>query len=502
MNPERPPAGPRVPRDSRRRFLLTAAAATVVPAGAAVAAWPALGSGRTTASPAPSPARRRRRSGRPNFVVVVADDLGYGELGGYGQTQIRTPRLDRLAAEGVRFTDFYAGAPVCAPSRCSLLTGRHIGRARVRTNPKGPDSSLTDADLTFGKVLQEAGYRTGLFGKWGFGPAEPDQPSHPHAQGFGEFFGYLTHGEAHRYFPPALWDGRRSLPLPANRPRARNVYAPELIVRRGLDFVDRHRDEPFLLVLTPPLPHAPSIAPSPFPYRARTWARPDRAHAAQVTLLDSYVGRLVDRLTSLGLADDTVVLFTSDNGPHEEGGFDPDFFHASGGLRGYKRSLYEGGIRVPLIAWSPGLLGRGRGRVSSHPSAMWDLFPTITDLAGLGPPDEVDGRSLRGLLTGTGGPPRRDYLYWARPNGAKPTPRVAAAEGEHAGRAAAAVRFGRWKAVGFAPGRHYFDPDDRWSYELYDLWTDPGERTDVAASRPEILDQAIRYLHEAWVPPA
>ncbi|HEX2312285.1 MAG TPA: arylsulfatase, partial [Thermomonospora sp.] len=434
--------------------------------------------------------------------VVVADDLGYGELGSYGQRRIRTPRLDRLAAEGVRFTDFYAGAPVCAPSRCSLLTGLHTGRSRVRDNPKGPDSPLTASDTTFGKVLQEAGYRTGLFGKWGFGPAEPAQPSHPNAQGFGEFFGYLTHGEAHRYFPPMLWDGQRPHRLPANGLGIRAVYGPDLIVRRGLDFIDRHRDHPFLLMLTLPLPHAPSIAPlGPVTYREPGWAKPDRAHAAQVSLLDAYVGRLVDRITGLGLAEDTVVFFTSDNGPHEEGGFDPDFFGARGGLRGYKRSLYEGGIRVPFIAWSPGVLRRARGRVHAHPAAFWDLFPTLTDLAGAGARHGTDGVSLRGLLTGTGGPPEREYLYWVRPNGRKGTPRVTAAERGRARRASAAVRFGRWKAVGFAPRRHYSDPGDRWSVELYDLHADPGETTDLAGDRPEVVARAVRHMRDAWVPP-
>lgn len=493
----KPPAqpSPAFSGHSRRRFLLGAAATAAGVAGGATAAVAALGGERQ----APPPVRRRDPR-RPNFVVVVADDLGYGELGSYGQRLMRTPRLDRLASEGVRFTDFYAAAPVCAPSRCCLLTGLHTGHSRVRDNPRGTDAPLTPADVTFAMALQKAGYRTGLFGKWGFGTPVPDGPTHPHAKGFSDFYGYLTHREAHSYFPTRLWENRRPVPLPANRHTARKVYAPELIVRRSLDFMERHRADPFLLVLALPLPHAPSVVPGD-PYPDEPWPLPDRAHAAQVNLLDSHVGRLIDKLSELGLADDTVVFFTGDNGPHEEGGFDPDRFDARGGLRGYKRSLYEGGIRVPLIVWAPKLMSRTRGTVTSHPSAMWDLFPTLTDLAGAGRPSGVDGLSLRAVLTGRGRPPERDYLYWVRPNGAKPTPRVDETERGRTGRAAAAVRFGHWKLVGFAPGRHYSAPDDRWSLELYDLRADPAETTDIADEHPEVVGRGVGYLREAWVPP-
>ncbi|WP_157995904.1 arylsulfatase [Thermomonospora amylolytica] len=444
----------------------------------------------------PSATERRRR---PNFILVLADDLGYGELGSYGQRMMRTPRLDRLASEGVRFTHFYSGAAVCAPSRCTLLTGRHAGHSRVRDNPQGTDAPLAPQDVTFGMALRQAGYRTGLFGKWGFGGPDPNTDTHPNDKGFEEFYGYLSHKEAHSYFPSKLWDNRTPVRFAGNRRSGRAVYAPEVIVQRSLQFMERHRDEPFLLVLTLPLPHAPSVVPGD-PYPRQPWRLPDRAHAAQVSLLDSYVGRLVDKLAELGLVDDTLLFFTSDNGPHEEGDFDPDFFGARGGLRGYKRSLYEGGIRVPLIAWGPGHLTRTRGTVSARPTAMWDLFPTLTDLAGLGPA-EGDGISLRGILTGRGRTPQHEYLYWVRPSGSRRTPRVARAERGRTWRAGAAVRFGNWKLVGYAPGRHYSEPDDSWSLELYDLRADPAETTDIARAHPDVVSRGIGYLREAWEPP-
>lgn len=445
---------------------------------------------------APADRRTGPRTERPSFVLIVADDLGYAELGSYGQWKISTPRLDRLAAEGLRFTDFYAGAPLCAPSRCTLLTGLHSGHCRVRSNPSGGDLPLTAADITIGTVLRAAGYRTGLFGKWGFGPPAPDQPSHPNAQGFDEFFGYITHGAAHQYFPARLWRDQGTVEL------ARGRYAPDLIFDRAVEFVERHRADPFLLVLSLPLPHAPSAIPDPGRYAGESWTPADKGHAAQVTLLDSYVGRLVDLLGRLGLADNTIVIFTSDNGPHEEGGVDPDFFDANGGQRGYKRNLYEGGLRVPLIVWSPALLSRTAGRRSAHVSAAWDLLPTLGDFAGAARPDGLDGLSLRAVLAGTGTPAVRRYLYWARPVGIRSTPRQAAQDGGRGRRAAAAVRFGRWKLVGFGPGPAYSDPDERWSVELYDLQADSGERIDVAPAHPDRVAEGVSYLREAWRPPS
>jgi arylsulfatase A len=500
------------PQPTRRRLLFGAGTA---------AALSLVGGARWTGDDRSGAAGERR----PNIVLILADDLGQGELGCYGQRLIRTPRLDRLAAQGLRFTDFYAPAPVCAPSRASLLTGLHCGHSRIRENPRGGTVDLTSADVTIATLLREAGYRTGLFGKWGFGPAVPHQASHPNAQGFAEFFGYLTHREAHRYYPSTLWHNERLVRFPGNMTR-RGSYAPDRILERALDFIQRHRAEPFFMLLAPPLPHAPSVAPGFGPYADQPWAERDKLHAAQVTILDQHVGRIVDTLRELRLADDTIVLFTSDNGPHEEDGVDPDFFAASGGLRGYKRSLYEGGIRVPFLAWSPRLLGRTAGAVIAEPTAGWDLLPTLLDLTGTGARQGLDGRSLRGLLTGAGPGPERNspwpapwrssgtpppaaptpdtgaapYLYWVRPRGVRGTPRLSRAEDGRFRNASAALRSGNWKLVGFAPGREYSDPDGRWTFELYDLQADPGETTDVAARHPDVVGQCREHLRQAWVP--
>ncbi|GAB3683688.1 hypothetical protein GCM10027589_53180 [Actinocorallia lasiicapitis] len=285
-------------------------------AGLAVGARPA------TARPAAEPPADRR----PNLVLVLADDLGYGELGCYGQRKIATPVVDRLAQEGLRFTQAYAAAAVCAPSRCSLLTGLDSGRARIRQNPRaGSPNTLRAADLTFAEPLKAAGYRTGLFGKWGFGPDRPDQASHPHAHGFEEFFGYLTHRAAHDYRPGFLWDDDRKRAL-------HGAYAPDLLRDRAVDFAERRGDDPFLLVFSPNLPHAPSTVPSQGRYAGRSWPSADRGHAAQVTRLDAQIGRIVAAARTSDRP--TIVIVTSDNGPHEEGGVDPDRFNANGPLRG------------------------------------------------------------------------------------------------------------------------------------------------------------------------
>ncbi|QYX76240.1 sulfatase-like hydrolase/transferase [Streptomyces akebiae] len=490
---------------SRRRFLAgtaavgaTGAAAGCVAhegreAGAREAAVP--GTSRPSAPVVPA---ARTPSQRLNFVVVLADDLGYGELGSYGQKLIDTPRLDALAAEGLRFTDAYAAAPVCAPSRCSLLTGLHSGHATVRENPWGPggQGALTERDFTFAEALRALGYRTALIGKWGFGPERPDQPSHPNFRGFDQFYGYLTHKHAHEYYPTYLWDNGEKQDIPENRDGAREVYAPDLIEERALGFVDAHKDQPFLLFLAPTVPHAPSLAPKPGAYADEPWSRPDKAHAAQVSGLDRLVGTLVDRLRAHGIDRRTVVLVTSDNGPHEEGGTDPDLFDGNGPLRGYKRNLYEGGIRVPLIAWSPQRVPVG---TTDRPTPLIDLLPTLAELAGAPAPSDIDGLSVAPLLRAGGGEAaRHDHLYFYR-NHSGVTPRADRVDGGRTRRLAEAVRRGDHKAVRFAPGQDREAPDDRWEVELYDLARDPGERYDLAAARPAEADALVRLMRSSWV---
>jgi len=477
---------------SRRKFLAGAAA------GLGVAALPMLRPDAATSGAAPA-ARPRTRAvpaaaraaDRPNIVLIVADDLGYGEVGAYGQRLIRTPSIDRLAAEGLTFTQAYANAPVCAPARCSLLTGMHTGHAAVRENPfDGPQGSLGPGDTTFAEILRARGYRTACFGKWGFGPEKPGQPSSPEARGFDEFYGYITHGHAQKYHPRYLFHNGK-------RVRAHGAYAPDLIQERAMRFLKDAGDDPFLLYLTPNLPHAPSDVPNLAPYGDKPWPRADRGHAAQVTRLDAYVGAITALLRRRGLAERTIVLVTSDNGPHEEKGFDPDRFDANGPLRGYKRNLYEGGIRVPFIAWSPGRVPPG---VSDRPLAHIDVLPTLAGLSGARAP-RTDGLSAVPALAGTRRTGHRPgHLYWYR-NDKYATRRADRAEHGRMKHLAEAVRDGDWKAIRYAPGRDRTAPDRRWHVELYDLATDPGERHDVAGRHPKVADRLVRLMHESWRAP-
>ncbi|MHA4813099.1 sulfatase-like hydrolase/transferase [Streptomyces aculeolatus] len=435
---------------------------------------------------------------RPNVVVILADDLGYGGVGAYGQRLVRTPRLDRLAAEGLRFTQAYSAAAVCAPSRCAALTGVHAGHGRVRENPfGGPQGSLTEDDTTFAEVLRGRGYRTACIGKWGFGPEEPDQPSHPNARGFTDFYGYITHGHAHQYYPQYLWHNGTKEQIPENAGGARGAFVIDLLQERAVSFLDAHADEPFLLMLNPNVPHAPSDVPELGEYADRPWSEADKGHAAQITRLDSLVGAVVDALVRLGVHRDTLLLFSSDNGPHEEGGVDPDLFDENGPLRGYKRNLYEGGVRVPLIAWRPGTVRPG---VSERPTPLTDLLPTLAEVAGAPAPRDVDGLSAASLLAARPAPaPGHHHLYWYR-NDPGTTKRADAVDGGRILRLAESVRRRDWKAVRFAPGRDREAPDAAWDFELYDLAADPAETRDVAAEYPGVVAELTGLLRSSWAP--
>jgi arylsulfatase A len=486
-----------VPMPSRRAFLSSGAVAVgtaallmrhgrdIGPAGEAEAEAETEGPG--------TPAGER-----PNVVVILADDLGYGELGAYGQRLIRTPHLDRLAAEGLRFTDAYSAAPVCAPSRCALLTGLHSGHSRVRYNPDGdPESTaLRDGDTTFAEVLRARGYRTACVGKWGFGPERSGQASHPNSRGFEEFYGYITHSHAHEYYPSYIWHNGDKVPLPENADGRKVVYAPDLFRDHAVGFIRKHRNEPFLLFFSCSLPHAPNDVADLGPYGDRPWPDPNKRHAAQVTRLDDYIGAILAALREHNLADSTIVLVTSDNGPHEEGRVNPDMFDANGPLRGYKRNMYEGGIRIPLIAWSPRLIRPG---TSDRPTQQTDLLPTLAELAGAPAPRDIDGRSVARLLEGRpGDTPAHPYLYFSRRD-TYVTPRADLTERQRLSRLAEAVRQDRWKAVRFAPGGDRTAPDDKWQAELYDLRSDPGETQDLAGSHPAVLGRLVALMREAWV---
>ncbi|MBI5768924.1 MAG: sulfatase-like hydrolase/transferase [Verrucomicrobia bacterium] len=447
----------------------------------------------------------------PNIIYILADDLGYGDLGCYGQKKFATPNIDRLAREGMRFTSFYSGNTVCAPSRSALLTGQHTGHTPVRGNaeifPEGQEP-LPAAAVTIPEVLRGAGYVSGAFGKWGLGfvGSEGD----PTAQGFDRFFGYNCQRFAHRYYPPYLWDGQRQVFLPGNDMHVKTTYAPDILHRETLKFIRTHREKPFFLFVPTPIPHAELQAPDDeilaqfkgkfpeTPFAGRKFPEwggeadygPDAApggyasqpmprstFAAMVTRLDRQVGEILRLLDELGIAQDTLVLFTSDNGPHTEGGHDPEFFDSNGPLRGVKRDLYEGGIRVPLLARWPARIAAGR--VVDAPFAAWDILPTLAELGGAKLPAAIDGLSLVPTLLGQPGQKEHEYFYWEfRERG--PTQ---------------AVRADQWKAI------HTFAAAGRpATFELYDLSADLGETRNIAAAHPQVVERLRRYLNEAHQP--
>lgn len=434
----------------------------------------------------------------PNIILILADDLGYGDLGCYGQTLIRTPELDRMAQEGVRFTHFYAGSTVCAPSRSVLLTGLHGGHTRVRGNAPASRSSvqsLRDEDITFAEVAREAGVRTGLVGKWGLG--ERDSSGAPWLQGFDEFVGFLNQTHAHNHFPSFLWRGDQRFELPndlvpigpsgAGYAIQRRRYANDLFFDEAEQFVARHVDRPFLLFLSLTLPHANNErsrslgdgqeVPELGEYGGRPWPDVAKGQAAMISRMDAGVGRLLRRLRELGIDEQTLVLFSSDNGPHQEGGhgYTPDFFRASGGLRGIKRDLTEGGIRVPLIARWPGRIAAGRE--SPHVAYLGDLTATVAELLGRNVPHARDSVSLVPVLLGADdSTPVREWLYW---------------EFNERTFSQALLWRGRWKAIR--------DWGDRATLRLYDLQEDPGETRDIGAREPELaqrLNDQIDHEHE------
>ena len=445
--------------------------AAMLPAAMLLAALPSPAQVQAGPAPASPPARK------PNIIFILADDLGYGDLGCYGQKKIKTPHLDGMAAEGVRFTQVYAGSTVCAPSRCALMTGLHTGHTRVRGNARVP---LRPEDVTVAEVLKQAGYATALVGKWGLG--EPGSTGVPTRQGFDEFYGYLNQQHAHNHFPDHLWRGEEKVTIEGNVVEKgvavrRAQWSQDLFTREALDFVTRHKDKPFFLYLSYVVPHANNEAgkagietPDDKPYGDEPWPQNERNFAASVTKMDADVGRLLAKLKELGIDGETYVFFTSDNGAHREGGRDPDFFSSSGPLQGIKRSMHDGGIRVPMIVRRPGAVPAGK--VSDQVWAFWDFLPTAAELAGAAAPEKIDGISMAAALHGK---PNRtaDYLYWEFHE-----------RGFHQ-----AVRTGDWKAIrsGGAAGR----------LRLFDLSADIAEKTDVAAKNPEVVARIEEYLKTA-----
>lgn len=437
---------------------------------------------------------------RPNIILILADDLGYGDLGCYGQQHVKTPHIDRLAADGMRFTQFYAGATVCAPSRSALMTGQHTGHTYIRGNkeiePEG-QYPLADSVQTFAQLLQDAGYVTGAFGKWGLGMVGTHGA--PDRKGFDTFFGFNCQRQSHRYYPSHLWHNDERVALEGNDLANKVMYAPEVIQQQALKFMEAHRDSPFFLYVPTVLPHAELQGPadqhyylyeSSFietPYKGEDYgpeasiggyasvAKPRATFAAMVGRMDAYVGELLAKLDELGLTENTIVMFSSDNGAHLEGGADPVFFNSSGGLRGYKRDLYEGGIRVPFIVKWPGKV-RPQSR-SDFMGAFWDLMPTLVDIVGAQAPKYTDGISFVPTLLGKDGQQQQhQYLYW---------------EFHEAG-GRQAVRAGHWKAV-----RLHAKDKEKATMELYDLNNDPSETTNLAATYPRIVQQLSGLMDKA-----
>ena len=419
---------------------------------------------------------------RPNIIWIMADDLGYGDLGCFGQEVIETPRIDRMAAEGMKLTSFYAGCTVCRPSRLVLWTGQHAGHTAINSNAK---YVFQPEDVTVAELLKGAGYATGGIGKWAMGGV--DTTGHPNRNGFDFWMGYLDQSEAHNYYPTHLWRNDERVPLAGNvlsdHPDSRGrvatkrvTYSHDVMMEEGLQFIRDHAEQPFLFHAHLTIPHANNEGgrvtgdgmeiPDYGIYADRDWPSPEKGQAAMISRLDADVGRLLDLLKELGIERRTLVILTSDNGPHQEGGHKHEFFDANGPLRGYKRDLYEGGIREPTIAWWPGVIEPGSS--SDEPLAFYDFVPTACELAGISGPEDTDGLSFVPLLTGRS-QHSHDHLFWKY--GDKE-----------------AVRKGKWKAVRLKPDG---------PVELYDLDADIGETTDLARQHRDVVAEMTNLMRAA-----
>ena len=429
---------------------------------------------------------------RPNIIFILADDLGYGDIGVHGQAEILTPSIDRLAEEGLRFTQAYAANPICAPSRCALMTGRHVGHCSSNRNAS-VNMPLRVEDPTVAEVLQGAGYTTAMWGKWGLGGELPSDMgggeinlhSIPLTKGFDHSFAYRDQGVAWFYYAERLWMDGEEYPIPENADEARAIYSHDLFVDDTFAFIEQHAGDPFYLQLSYTIPHARMEVPDLAPYEAEPWPWIEQTFAAMITRLDTDIGDLLLLLDELGIADDTLVIFSSDNGPHEcetDGAFhDAEFFGSSGGFRGHKHDLFEGGIRVPFIARWPGVVAAGA--VSDEIVAHIDFLPTAADLAGAAAPGAIDGTSLAPLLTGDGEFEPTDYRYWEY-NG------EVSGNGEPLTRYA--IRRGDTKYVQLYDGVEL----------LYDLDADPAETTSIAADHVDVLEEMrqIIEVEDAGVP--
>ena len=434
---------------------------------------------------------------KPNIIYILADDLGYGDLRCYGQEKFTTPNIDKLAKEGILFTQHYSGSTVCAPSRSSLMTGLNTGHTPIRGNkgvePEG-EYPIPNSNFTIAELLKEKGYTTGAFGKWGLG--YPGSEGDPLQQGFDTFFGYNSQALAHNYYPEHLWDNKNKVILIENEGIKNGQYAPDLIHQKALLFIEENKKEPFFLYYASPLPHAELIVPQNNLDKFIGKFNPEKAYkakdnskglkkgeyssqphchaafAAMITLLDDQVGEIVSKIKALGLENNTLLIFTSDNGPHKEGGADPDYFNSNGSLHGYKRDLYEGGIRVPMIAKWKGKIKEGSK--TNHVSAFWDVMPTLAELEDAKINTAIDGISFLPTLLKNGAQKKHKYLYWE----------FHELEGRQA------LRQGNWKLIKYNVLKNG-------KYQLYNLKNDISETHDLASKMPEKVAKLSKILESS-----
>ncbi|HET9747626.1 MAG TPA: arylsulfatase [Chitinophagaceae bacterium] len=426
---------------------------------------------------------------QPNIIFIFADDLGYGDLSCYGQQKFETPNIDKLAKEGMKFTQFYSGSTVCAPARSSFLTGLHTGHTAIRGNKSFPpegQTPLPDSVITFANILQQNGYATAAFGKWGLGFITTS--GDPNRKGFDKFYGYNCQSLAHNYYPDHLWDNHQRIDFVIKD----SIYSADIIHENAIQYLKSMGDKPFFMYLPYTIPHAEVITPHDSTYynyiiefneQPNTTTRrydgrylgeyPHASFAAMMVRLDRYVGDIVKQVTELGIAENTMIIFTSDNGPHREGGGDPEYFNSNGIYKGIKRDLYEGGIRVPFIVYWPGKI---RPVVIDQPAALWDMYPTFLQLAGIPVSSNIDGISLVPTFLNKGSQKHHEYFYWEF----------------HENDGRQAVRWQKWKAIKLAVSKNA-DP----AIELYDLEKDPGEIFNVAAKNPAVIKKISEFFLKA-----
>jgi arylsulfatase A-like enzyme len=433
----------------------------------------------------------------PNIVFILVDDLGYGDVSCYGQKILSTPHIDQLAAEGISFTNFYCGSTVCAPSRASLLTGKHTGHCSVRGNH--PDQLLDDDELTIAKVLKKAGYVTGAIGKWGVG--HPPPADDPYKKGFDQFFGFINMVHAHNYYPEFLYrDGQKvelknklhlidgvnpwaDMSEGAGVAEVREEYVHDLFDKEAIQFIDNNKDAPFFLYLAYTAPHTNNQrkpdgmeVPDYYEFADMNWPTPEKGFAAMIRNIDNSVGMVSDKLKTLGLEDNTMVIFCSDNGPHKESGHNVEFFDSNGPYRGLKRDFYDGGIKTPFIVRWPGIIKAGS--TSDHVGAFWDVLPTFCDIVDVEKPKDIDGISFLPTLHGVKSKQQKhDYLYWEFY--------------EQGGKQA--ILKDNWKAIKL----NLLDPSNEVIFELYDLSKDEGEINNVAGQNPQIVDEMEKIFISA-----